>query len=353
MPVITVLGNIEPEKLGITAPHEHILLDAWSSIVTNSIPYDVEGDSGNNLYHQKVTMENLGVLKLDATAVRDNLVLQDTDTAVEELLEFKKSGGNTVVDLTNANMGRNVLELKKISQLTRLNIVSCTGYYMGDSLPDSVKKKSEDKLAAVMIKEIKDGIGDTDIRAGVIGEIGVSRKVDRHELCTLRASAAAQRETGSALYVHTWPFGTSGIRVADELEHWGANPDKVVICHVDGKIDLDYYKKLLDRGVYIGFEHFGKDYREVIDGNIYIIPNDLERLEAIRELIKIDDDYLDRIIISTDRCLKTELLKYGGHGYAHILRTIIPYMKMLGFSDDQIWTLISKNPRDLLTINIK
>ena len=137
----------------------------------------------------------------------------------------------------------------------------------------------------------------------------------------------------------------------DTLESSDAIINKVVICHVDGHIDLDYYRGLLDRGVYIGFEHFGKDYREIIDDNIYIIPNDLERLEAIRELINIDPDYLYKIIISTDRCLKTELQKYGGHGYAHILRTIIPYMRILDFSEDQINTLVSKNPQKLLSLS--
>jgi phosphotriesterase-related protein len=355
MPVITVLGDVEPEKLGITAPHEHILLDAWSSIVEKEAPSvktaSLKKDVPNNdLYYQKVTMSNLGALKLDVAAVKDNLVLSDVDTAVEELMEFKKLGGNSVADLTNEYMGRDVLELRKISKITGLNIVTCTGYYMSDSLPESIKNKNEDELAADMIKEIEEGIGDTGIRAGVIGEIGVSREVKKEELRVLRASAGAQKETGTALYVHTWPFGIDGIRVADELESSGAIMDKVVICHVDGTINLEYCKKLLDKGVYIGFEHFGKEYREIVDGKIYIIPNDLERLVAIRDLIKLDEDYLGRIIISTDRCLKTELLKYGGQGYAHILRTIVPYMKMLDFSDDQIATLISTNPRELLTI---
>jgi phosphotriesterase-related protein len=340
MPVITVLGDVKSESLGITAPHEHILLDAWSSIVEKRIFSEQKEISRKNLYYQKVSMSNLGALKLDVSAVR-----------VEELMEFKKFGGTTVVDLTNEHMGRDVVELKKISIITGLNIVTCTGFYMGESLPDSVKKKTEEELAGIMIKEIKEGIDGTGIRAGVIGEIGVSRSVQPDEVRVLRAAACAQKESGAALFIHTWPFGSDGIRVVDTLESSGAILNKVVICHVDGRINLNYCRELLDRGVYIGFEHFGKDYREIIDDSIYIIPNDLERLEAIQELIKIDTDYLHRIIISTDRCLKTELLKYGGLGYAHILRTILPYMRMLGFSKEQINALISKNPQKLLSLN--
>ena len=101
MPVITVLGDVEPESLGITAPHEHILLDAWSSIIEKSPLSETKEISKKDLYHQQVSMSNLGALKLDVAAVKDNLILMDVDVAVEELMEFKKFGGETVVDLTN------------------------------------------------------------------------------------------------------------------------------------------------------------------------------------------------------------------------------------------------------------
>ena len=59
---------------------------------------------------------------------------------------------------------------------------------------------------------------------------------------------------------------------------------------------------------------------------------------------------IEKILVSTDRCLKTELVSYGGFGYAHILKNIIPLMKRLGFSEKQINTLIAENPKSIISV---
>jgi len=229
-----------------------------------------------------------------------------------------------------------------------LNIVTCTGHYIENNHPEYVKNYSIDELAQLMIKEIEEGMCGTGVRAGIIGEIGVSRGILRNEVKVLKASAIAQKETGVAISVHIWPFGMDGIKVLDILEKAGANLRKVIICHVDGHTNLDYQEELLKRGSFIEFDHFGKEYREVYENEIYIIPNDLERIQMISKLLDNNSSYINNILISTDRCLKMELLKYGGYGYAHILRTIVPYMKKVGFDENQIDILISKNPKKVL-----
>ena len=71
-----------------------------------------------------------------------------------------------------------------------------TGYYVDIFLSDEVKMMSEDEMADNMVKEIRQGIGDTGVRCGVIGEIGCSWPLTPTEHKTLRAAAKAQRETG-------------------------------------------------------------------------------------------------------------------------------------------------------------
>lgn len=352
MIVKTVLGEVDEKSLGIIAPHEHILLNAWSVILSKDkdIMPEIKEVTRKNLFNQRVSISNLGKLKINPLAVLDNVILSDVDLAIEEILEFKKFGGDTIVDQTNENMGRDPISLKNISRATELNIITATGHYIEANQPDYVAKKREIELAQIMVKEIGEGIDDTGIRAGVIGEIGVSKGILPNEKKVLRASAIAQKETGVALSVHTWPFGTDGIEVLNILEKAGANLEKVIICHVDGQINLKYCKELLSRGVFIEFDHFGKEYREISDGKLFIIPNDLERIELIYKLINLNEDYINKILLSTDRCLKMELVKYGGFGYAHILKNIIPYMRMYDFSEEQIDTLISKNPKNAISI---
>ena len=352
MYVRTVLGETDENSLGIIAPHEHILLDAWSIILNKdkNIMPEIKEVTRKNLFNQKVSMSNLCDLRINPLAVLDNVILSDVDLAIEEILEFKKFGGDTIVDQTNENMGRDSIALKNISRATGLNIITSTGHYIDANQPEYVAKKREIELAQIMVKEIEEGIDDTGIHAGIIGEIGVSKGILPNEKKVLRASAIAQKETGVALSVHTWPFGTDGIEILDILEEAGANLEKVIICHVDGQINLEYCKALLSRGVFIEFDHFGKEYREMRNGKLFIIPNDLERIELIYKLVNLDTDYINKILLSTDRCLKMELVKYGGFGYAHILKNIIPYMKKFGFSEEQINILISENPKNAISI---
>jgi phosphotriesterase-related protein len=347
---MTVLGERRVEELGIIAPHEHILMDVLARLQTSGAFPEIEEASRKKLRREKVSMRLLGELRLDVAAVLDNVVLDDVDLASEELLEFKKHGGDTVVDLTSQSMGRDVTELQKLSRLTGLHIVASTGFYVQPSHPDWVGKSSENEIARYMVKEVLEGIGDSGVRAGVIGEIGTSRGILPEEKRVLRGAAMAQSETGVALYAHTWPFGNDGNEVLNVLEESGARLQKVVVCHVDGRLHPEYCRSLLDRGACIGFDHFGKEYREILGSDIFVVPNDVDRLKEILELAAADRAYISRIQLSTDRCLKTELLRYGGHGYAHILRTIVPYMRRLGFSEEQINTLVVKNPQELLDV---
>jgi phosphotriesterase-related protein len=81
-------------------------------------------------------------------------------------------------------------------------------------------------------------------------------------------------------------------------------------------------------------------------GKVYNRPCDRERIEQIIELI--DAGYLNQILISQDICTKSKLLRYGGHGYAHILRNIVPQMLVRGITRDQIHTIMVENPKHVL-----
>ena len=86
--------------------------------------------------------------------------------------------------------------LPQLSRESGVKIVCGTGYYVDIFLSDEAKMMSEDEMADNMVKEIRQGIGDTGVRCGVIGEIGCSWPLTLTERKTLRAAAKAQRETG-------------------------------------------------------------------------------------------------------------------------------------------------------------
>ena len=114
--VMTVLGPIEPEMLGITLPHEHLLIDlrVWCE--------EPDEDEKKALMNAAVELPNLGEIRRDPFLNRDNCVLDDHAVAIAELKRFRDAGGGSVVDCTNNGLGRTPLALKDIAQATGVDI---------------------------------------------------------------------------------------------------------------------------------------------------------------------------------------------------------------------------------------
>ncbi len=75
-------------------------------------------------------------------------------------------------------------------------------------------------------------------------------------------------------------------------------------------------------------------------------PSDRERVDALITLI--DEGWAERLVISHDVCTKMQLLHYGGLGYGHILRSIVPRLKRRGVDDATVRTLLIDNPARIL-----
>lgn len=345
MSVITVKGIIDPERLGVVSPHEHVFIDIRNQFT--EFPDEIR----KKLAEQKVSIKNLDVLSRDPYAVKDNLVLNDISLAKKEVLKFKKAGGDTLVDATSIGMGRNPDALRKISESTGLNIIAGCGYYTHDTHPHNMDNKTVDQIAEEMITDIKIGINGTNIKAGVIGELGTSKEIYPNEKKVLAAAAKAQIETGVGIIVHTYPWGKKGLEILDILSNNRARLNKVSISHVDVVIDIEYCKEIAEYGAYFEFDDFGKEYfidkryRGFAGG---VFARDIERVKALKELI--DSGYLSNILISCDVCLKTLLHSYGGWGYDHILTNIVPMMREEGITEEQIDVLLKENPKRFLNV---
>ena len=202
MKINCVLGEIEKNDLGICATHEHVLLDLTAFYNEKEI------DGIDSPSTQKVEMWNLGILSRDCYAFKDNLLLDDESLAQKELSYFKKAGGRTVVDASLQGIGRNPEALKRISKETGINIIMGTGFYVGETHPKELDAMDDAQIADIMVKELTEGIDG--IRAGYIGEIGISEIFDEKERKVLRAAAIASKKTGVAINVHINPWTENG-----------------------------------------------------------------------------------------------------------------------------------------------
>lgn len=343
MKVNTVLGEIGRSELGVVTTHEHVLLDLTAFYEDRA----VEGVSDPST--QKVEMWNLGILSRDCYALKDNLLLTEEELQAKEISYFKNAGGNTVVDASLPGIGRDPEALKRIAKKTGLNVIMGTGYYVGSTHPEKLSKMTEEEIADIMVKELVEGVDGTSIKAGYIGEIGISEIFDDKERRVLRAAAIAQKKTGVAINVHINPWTINGIEASDILLSAGVNPNRICISHIDVENRYDYVISLLKKGVYVEFDNFGKEYyikREVRNSGYGLFVRDTERVSFMKKLI--DEGYVNQILLSCDVCLKNLLHAYGGWGYDHLLKNVVPMMEDEGITKEQIETMLVKNPADWL-----
>jgi phosphotriesterase-related protein len=333
--VQTVLGLISPEELGVTLPHEHLIDDGSC--------YFVEPDCASDraMAHKPVSLDILWWLRYHFTQNTDEVMLRDEQVAIEEAMRFKLAGGNTIVEVTSAGLGRDPAALARISRATGLNVLMGSGYYLAVSHSPEMDAVSEDEIVENIVLDIMEGVGTTGIRSGLIGEIGCSWPLFPNERKSLRAAGRAQKLTGAALHVHPGRNQRAPVEIVDILEDVGADLSRTIFDHVERTYrDLHQTIELAETGCCIEYDLFGREGYYPINLDL---PNDSQRINELMRLI--DEGYLDQLLISHDIWTKTQCCTYGGWGYAHILNNVVPVMIAKGMTRKQIRTIMVDNPR--------
>ncbi len=297
---MTVNGPSDAGKLGITLMHEHLFV--------------------NVLREYR----------------RDGL-LNDPRLARREVEGFMKVGGETIVDVTTAELGQNPLGLRAIMKETGVNIIMGTGHYRDPYLDKEwFDSHSVDAIAELMVRDIEHGVGETNVRAGIIGEIGSDKwYVSAAEERSFRAAARAQARTGVTITTHAarWPVGRQQLEI---LLQEGADPHRIIIGHCDSNPDLEYHQELARQGCFVEFD--------TIRGTTEY---DTERVaDYVVSLIRAG--FGRHVLLSHDVCLRSHLRIAGGCGYSYVMTDFIPYLHRLGLNEEEIHMLIVDNPRRAL-----
>ena len=299
--VITVRGPIPPEQLGITQPHEHLILDAYDHYHT----YD--------------------------------MVIDDESLVIEELSQFTRYGGRTICDVTLDEIGRNPRALARIAEASRVNVVMGCGWYRAFGYPPIVAECTSRELADILVQEIEHGVVDTGIRAGLIGEIGTGRHhITAAEERVFRAAAIAQQTTGVAVSTHTTRWGTLALEQVAMLEEYGADLSKVIIGHLGDRRGVEHLLPIAEHGVYMEIDNIGfLDYQP-------------EHVRADNVAALCEGGFVERVLLSEDVCMLSHLKARGGKGFGYLLEVFVPMLKERGVSDGQIRTMLVDNPARVL-----
>ena len=124
----------------------------------------------------------------------------------------------------------------------------------------------EDEIAAHFVREIREGIEGSQIRAGAIklawdleyqleqeaGRVSPRVMLER----TARAAARASKATGVPISCHTRAVDELGTPLLDIFEDEGLDLRAVTIGHSNDTRDLDYLRGLAARGATVGLDRF-------------------------------------------------------------------------------------------------
>jgi len=308
--VNTVLGPVDTSNLGFTLTHEHIMTSAAGIRQTYPEFLDYQG-----------TIED----------------------AVVDLKKAYEGGLRTIIDMTTFDLGRDIGMLAEVSRRSGIQIILTSGSHR--SIPRVFANASPDAIAKLYIKEIEEGIEGTGIKAGVIKSASDAGGVTEQEQIVLRAVARAHNRTGAPISTHTWSPDRVGEQQVRILEEEGVDLNRVYIGHSNDTFDVDYLLGLLEKGVWLGLDRYP-------GGRVPGTPNWQQRTEIIKNLI--DAGYGHRIMLSHDhsiprgqptRELREQRERYNPEGYLFITRRVLPHLRELGASEQDIQRITVENPR--------
>ena len=255
--VMTVKGPIDPENLGITLMHEHVFISPRGA----GIPPDrFVPATESALWYEKVTLENVHHHHKREGAIGDAGLLKNEKMATAEITEFLNWGGATVVDVTNIGIARDPRALFRISTATSLNIVMGCSWYGTNSHPDDMDERTVEELTDEIVRDITVGVGDTGIKAGIIGEVGIGgNPLKPNEIKIMKASARASRATGAPITLHCGGVGREKLEIASVIDGEGGDLTRTIYGHSDIIAhNMPLMLEVLKTGAYIQFDLLGR-----------------------------------------------------------------------------------------------
>ncbi len=308
--VNTVLGPIDSSELGFTLSHEHITLGAAGTAAAYP-----------------------GFQDLDAIV----------DAATAALKEAYDGGVRTIIDVTTLDLGRDIPLMQDVSRRSGVHAIPCTGNHL--SIPRIFWGAPVDKVAALFIKEIEEGIEDTGVKAGIIKVASDRGGVTENEETVLRAAARACNATGTRISTHTWSPDRVGEEQVRILKEEGVDLNRVYVGHSNDDTDVEYLIGLLEEGVWLGLDRYP-------GGRTPETPKWEVRTEIVKQLI--DAGWAHRLMLSHDHStpvvqpsdeLRREREAFNPDGYLFISRNVLPRLVELGATDADVNTIMVDNPR--------
>ncbi len=266
------------------------------------------------------------------------------DTVIKEIMpylqELKKHRVSYFADATPAYLGRDVLLLQKIAELSGIRIITNTGLYGAYNnkyIPSFAFESTAEELADIWINEFKNGIDGTPIKPGFIKiAIDYNDSLTHMHQKLVKAAAITHLNTGLTIASHTgqakglWPQ-------LNILKEAGVSPKAFIWVHAQAEENNENYLKAAEMGCWVSF-----------DGLAWDTENHIEKL-----LFAKSHGILGQVLISHDAgWYEPEKEIQTIRPYTNIFTKLYAELKEKGFTEDEFNLLISVNPSNAFTIKI-
>jgi phosphotriesterase-related protein len=214
------------------------------------------------------------------------------------------------------------------------------GWYRHEYHPDEIRAKSVNQLADGLIREFRDGVGETGVKPGILGELGTGRHaMTAGEERAFRAAARAQRDVGYSISTHTTHYGELAFDQIRLLRSEGVPVERIVIGHIGERRGAADMLAIAETGVWIQLDHVGRPLER---GMI----SDRQRAANVAEVVRAGR--VGQLTLSMDICANSQMHAHNGHGFDHLLRGFVPLLLEAGVSQADVDTMLVENPRRIL-----
>jgi phosphotriesterase-related protein len=304
-------------------------------------------DLGTVLMHEHVFIRNEEIQRNNPGLWDEQERVAD---AVRRLGVLRELGVTTIADPTVIGLGRDVARIALVNAQVDINIIVAAGVYTYGDVPlffyfhgPGTPLGGDDQMTAMFVRELTEGIGDTGIQAAFLKcalEGDLTPGVER----VLNAVAGAHTRTGVPIMVHTNASRQTGLVAQDVLRRGGVDLGAVVIGHSGDSADLDYLRRLIDNGSYLGMDRFGLE----------VVLPDEQRVATVARLAQ--QGYAGRMMLSHDASCHIDWFPPGvreqiapNWHYTHIHDAILPALRQAGVTQGQIDLMLAGNPRRYFT----
>lgn len=296
--LITTLGDLGAEQLGLILPHEHIFVDLG--------PIEEEN------WRSAQSADVIPVMQ-------------------PQLAQARAAGVSALVECTPVGVGRRVDIVRDVSRAARFPIVVPTGIYREPWVPAWAHAATETELTAWMVGELNHQIEETGVKAGWIKLSAGDDGLTATETKILRAAAVAGSYTNAVIGSHT----IRGRVVRDQLniiEDAGYSPERFIWIHTQAEPDFALHLEMAGRGCWLEYDAIGSEGFD-----------DAWHVEQIRRVL--DAGFGKQLLLSHDRGWY-DPSKPGAAPlpFTHLSGTLLSKLAAAGIESATLWQLTHVNP---------